>query len=60
MRAFQNGRQSFVLPKKVAFHSFLVPSDDSITIVTTETNLGNILETWGIPFREVNAFFLHN
>ena len=34
--------------------------DDAITIVTADTNLGNILETWGIPFREVNAFSLHN
>ena len=42
------------------FVAFLVASDDAITIVTAETNLGNILETWGIPFREVNAFYLHN
>ena len=40
--------------------AFLVASDDAITIVTAETNLGNIFETWGIPFREVNAFSLHN
>ena len=46
--------------KNSHFVAFLVASDDAIIIVTAETNLGNILETWGIPFREVNAFSLHN
>ena len=33
--------------KNSHFIAFLVASDDGITIVTAETNLGNILETWG-------------
>ena len=62
----QNGRTSFVLQKIFAFHSISgankLLSDGSITIiiVTAETNLGNILETWGILFREVNKFSLRN
>ena len=46
--------------QKSHFIAFLVPSDDGITIVTAENNLGNILDTWGIPFREVNKFSFRN
>ena len=59
-RGGQDGRTSYVVRKNSHFVAFLVASDDAIKIVTADTNLGNILETWGIPFREVNAFSLHN
>ena len=45
--------------KKSHFIAFLVLLDGGITISTAVTNLGNILETWGIPY-QVNAFSLHN
>ena len=46
--------------KKSHFIAFLVASDDGITIVTAETNLGNILETWGHTIPRGKAFSLHN